>query len=144
MHCISRVFAIILLETVFQTYAAGECHKVATNCVPEEKFAYEKYTCCALAANCARSMQQVCAISVQETVCQRKKLHITKSILAASMLQLVTVIYAATVRHRAYILVRVNNSNSKLTLSSDENRGRSPLRIKIISKGVITQQKKVS
>jgi hypothetical protein len=78
--------------------------EASSRCVPEEKFAYEKYTCCKLAANCARS--------VQETVCQRKKMH-KKSILAASMPQLVAAQllhmrfkYTATVRHRAYILVR--------------------------------------
>jgi hypothetical protein len=41
--------------------------------VPEEKFAYEKYTGSALAANCVRSMQQVCARSVRKIVCRRKK-----------------------------------------------------------------------
>jgi hypothetical protein len=57
------------------------CRKVAAKYVPEEKFAYEKYTCRKL---CARSMQQECTARLQQTVCQRKNLH-TKSILAAHL-----------------------------------------------------------
>jgi hypothetical protein len=110
--CIRKVYLLCTCCKLCQKYAVSVCQKCARNSVPKEKFAYEKYTGSALAPNCVRSMQQVCARSVRKTVCQRKKLH-TKNILAASMPQIVAAQmlqmwfkYAAAVRHRAYILVR--------------------------------------
>ena len=118
-----------LQQTVCQKYAAGVCRNVAANCAPEVcsksvrqgcsklcarkliciRKVYLRHTCSKL---CARSVRQECARSVQETVCRRTNLH-TKSLLAANLPQLVAAHllqmrckFAATVCHRAYILVR--------------------------------------
>jgi hypothetical protein len=71
------------------------CRKVAANCVPEKKNCIRKVylqrTCM-----CSRNMQQECAARLQQSVCQRKKMH-TKSILAAHLQQTVLQMYAARV-----------------------------------------------